>query len=302
MVGRGWAGQFHTELKHKGGRLRIGKGYACVLLAAASLIWTADARAGQSAAPATTKPDGAALPDAPAAASAGQSTGNAPQAEQHTKAEEQIREQEKQRLFGVVQNFNTSYRPDAVSLTAGQKMRLALRAAVDPANVAVAALVAGYGEAADSDSGFPWGASGYGERVGVKYLDVFNGTLLGNGIFPALLRQDPRYFRMGHGSMRRRLLYAMATTVICKHDNTGRWEPNYSNLLGNITSGALSNLYYPAADSGIGLTIGNGIIVTAEGTGGAIFQEFWPDLSRRLLHRDPTHGLDAAASSGSTAR
>ncbi len=213
-----------------------------------------------------------------------------------------MKEEEKQRLFGVVQNFNTSYRADAVSLTAGQKMRLALRAAVDPSNMAVAALVAGYGEAADSDAGFPWGASGFGERVGVKYLDVIDGTVLGNGIFPVLLHQDPRYFRMGHGSMRRRLLYAMATTVICKHDNSGRWEPNYSNLLGNIASGALSNLYYPAADSGIGLTIGNGMIVTAEGTGGAIFQEFWPDLSRRLFHRDPTHGLDAAAASGAVAR
>ncbi len=273
-----------------------------VLLAAAWISCAAIARAAQGASPAMAKPDQAVLPDAPAAASAGQSTGNSPQAEQHTKAEEQIREQEKQRLFGLVQNFNTSYRADAVSLTAGQKMRLALRAAVDPANVVVAALVAGYGEAADSDAGFPWGVSGYGERVGVKYLDVFDGTVLGNGIFPALFRQDPRYFRMGHGSMRRRLLYAMATTVICKHDNSGRWEPNYSNLLGNITSGALSNLYYPAADSGIGLTIGNGMIVTAEGTGGAIFQEFWPDLSRRLLHRDPTHGLDAMGAAGAAAR
>lgn len=209
-----------------------------------------------------------------------------------------MKEEEKQRLFGVVENFNTSYRSDAVSLTAGEKMRLAFRAAVDPANLAVASLVAGYGEAADSDSGFPWGASGFGERVGAKYLDIFDGTILGNGIFPALFRQDPRYFRMGHGTTRRRLLYAMATTVICKHDNTGRWEPNYSNVLGNIGAGALSNLYYPAQDSGVGLTIGNGLIVTAEGTGGTIFQEFWPDLSRKLFHRDPTHGLDAPAERG----
>jgi hypothetical protein len=27
--------------------------------------------------------------------------------------------------------------------------------------------------------------------------------------------------------------------------------------------------------------------------GGGIFQEFWPDISRKVLHRDPTHGLDA---------
>lgn len=154
-------------------------------------------------------------------------------------------------------------------------------------------LVAGYGEAADSDSGFPWGAKGYGERAGAKYLDAFDGTMIGNGFLPALLHQDPRYFRLGHGSTTHRLLYAISTSVICKHDKTGKWEPNYSNVGGNIISGALSNFYYPGNDSGIGLTIGNGLIVTGEGTIGGVFQEFWPDISRKFFHKDPTRGLDA---------
>ncbi len=49
--------------------------------------------------------------------------------------------------------------------------------------------------------------------------------------------------------------------------------------------------------TGWGQTIYNGMIVTAEGGIGWLFQEFWqefwPDISRRVLHRDPTHGLDA---------
>jgi hypothetical protein len=118
-------------------------------------------------------------------------------------------------------------------------------------------------------------------------------SMIGNGFLPALLHQDPRYFRLGHGTVTHRLLYALATNVICKHDNTGKWEPNYSNVLGNIASGGISNLYYPSSDSGIGQTFTNGFIVTAEGGVGSIFQEFWPDVSRKLFHRDPTHGLDA---------
>jgi hypothetical protein len=89
----------------------------------------------------------------------------------------------------------------------------------------------------------------------------------------------------------------VAMTVVCKHDNTGKWEPNYSNVAGNIAAGALSNLYYPASNSGVGLTISNGLIVTAEGTVSTVFDEFWPDISRRLFHKDPTHGLDAQAQS-----
>lgn len=214
---------------------------------------------------------------------------------QREKAAQQIKEQEHQRVFGILPAFNTSYRGDAVSLTAKEKISLAFRSAVDPVTFATAIVVAGYKEAADSDAGFPWGAKGFGERSGAAYLDAFNGTMIGNGFLPALLHQDPRYFRLGHGSTTHRLLYSAATSIICKHDNTGKWEPNYSNVLGNVASGALSNLYYPSNDSGIGLTIGNGMIVTGEGTVGAVFNEFWPDISRKFLHKDPTHGLDAEA-------
>jgi hypothetical protein len=214
---------------------------------------------------------------------------------QHERAEEQIKEQEKQRVVGIVPSFNISYRSDAVSLSAGQKMKLAFRSATDPVAFAAAFLVAGDHEAQDDDKGFGWGIEGYGKRSGAAYLDAFDGSMIGNGILPAILHQDPRYFRLGHGTVTHRVLYALATNVICKHDNTGKWEPNYSNVGGNIISGAISNLYYPSGSSGIGQTFTNGLTVTAEGGAGSIFQEFWPDISRKLLHRDPTHGLDAQA-------
>ena len=117
--------------------------------------------------------------------------------------------------------------------------------------------------------------------------------MIGNAILPSILRQDPRYYRMGHGTAAHRILYAAATSFICKHDGTGKWEPNYSNVGGNITAGALSNLYYPSGDTGVGHTIATGFVVTAEGAIGAEFDEFWPDISRKMFHKDPTHGLDA---------
>jgi len=212
---------------------------------------------------------------------------------QHDTAEEQMKEQETQRVVGIVPAFNISYRPDAVSLSAGQKMRLAFRSATDPVAFAAAFLVAGYHEALDDDTGFGWGAEGYGKRAGAAYLDAADGTMIGNGLLPALLHQDPRYFRLGHGTAIHRVFYALATNVMCRHDNTRKWEPNYSNVAGNIISGAISNLYYPSGNSGIGQTITNGFTVTAEGGAGSLFQEFWPDISRKFLHKDPTGGRDA---------
>jgi hypothetical protein len=219
----------------------------------------------------------------------------APEKTQRQKAEEEIKQQEHQRVLGIVPAFNTSYVSNAVSLTPSEKISLAFHSAIDPFTFGAALLVAGYHEALDQNTGFGWGAEGYGKRAGAAYLDAFDGTMIGNGFLPALLHQDPRYFRLGHGTVKHRLLYAVATTVICKQDNTGKWEPNYSNVGGNIIAGGISNLYYPSQDSGWGETITNGMIVTAEGGFGSIFQEFWPDISRKVLHKDPTHGLDAQA-------
>lgn len=221
----------------------------------------------------------------PATGSSSTSSSSSPQSE-HDKAQQQLQQEEHQRVLGIVPNFGTTYVSDAASLSSGQKFQLAARSAIDPFSFAAAFLVSGINEAFDNDSGFGWGPEGYFKRSGAAYLDSLDGNIIGTWMLPALLHQDPRYFRLGHGTFRHRLLYSIATTVIVKHDHTGRWEPNYSNIGGNIAAGALSNLYYPKSDSSWAYTIGNGLIVTAEGTVGGIFDEFWPDISHRLLHHD----------------
>jgi len=213
----------------------------------------------------------------------------------HQKAEEEVREQEHQRMAGIVPSFNVTYHSDAVSLSPAEKFRLEYRAAIDPYTFSIAAIVAGLGEAEDSNTGFGWGPGGFAKRAAAAYGDNVIGNTLGNALLPSILHQDPRYYRLGHGSIHHRFFYAVATTFICKHDNTGKWEPNYSNVLGNIIAGEISNLYYPDGNSNFGQAIGNGLTVTIEGTFGATLQEFWPDISRRFFHKDPTHGLDAQA-------
>ncbi len=225
----------------------------------------------------------------------------APEPSRTTEAEQQIKQQESQRLLGVLPQFNISYVPNAVSLTSRQKFSLAFRTLIDPVTIAGAFVVAGIREANDDNPSFRWGPEGYMRRTGATYLDSFDSTIIGKAILPSVLHQDPRYFRLGHGSDTHRFLYALASNVIAKHDSTGRWEPNYSKIGGNFASGALSNLYYPARSAGVEQTFTNGLVVTLEGAVGPIFNEFWPDISRKFLHKDPTHGLDAQPSSSQPA-
>jgi hypothetical protein len=189
-------------------------------------------------------------------------------------AEDEIKEQEKQRLLGVIPNFYVSYIPDAAPLDAKQKFELAWRSTIDPITFALTGALAGIEQADNTFSGYGQGAQGYGKRFGAAYADTVTGTFIGGAILPSLLRQDPRYFYKGKGSFRSRVLYAIANSVICKGDNQ-RWEPNYSGVLGSLAGGAISNLYYPASDrSGVALTFENTAIGIGETAVTNIFQEF----------------------------
>ena len=197
-------------------------------------------------------------------------------------AEEQLKQQERQRIAGVVPNFNVSYDEDAAPLSRKQKLKLAWRTATDPVAFGIAGFDAGLSQAEDDFTGYGQGAQGYAKRFGASYADNFDGTILGNAIFPILLKQDPRYFRRGKGSFSSRLFYSLSTTVWCKNDN-GKRGPNYSNILGNLAAGGISNLYYPSSDRGAGLTFERGLTVTAYGAFGGVFNEFWPDIARKIF-------------------
>jgi hypothetical protein len=222
-----------------------------------------------------------------------QATPDAPQKTQEQIAEEQLKQEKKQRALGFLPSFNTSYNDNAVSLTAKQKFKLAFTSSTDPVQFGVAGVVALIGQAEGSDYGYGGGIGGYGKRFGADYADSFDGAMIGNALLPSILHQDPRYFRRGYGSKTQRMLYAISTTVICRHDVTGKREPNYSNVLGNVAAGGISNLYVPENERGVWNTFEGAILVTGEGGVGSILQEFWPDLSRRFLHKDPTNGQDA---------
>ncbi len=103
-------------------------------------------------------------------------------------AAEQVKQQEKQRIAGVVPNFNVSYNEDAVPLSPRQKLHIALRTAVDPVSFAVAGVDAARSQAQNDFPGYGQGLQGYGKRWGAAYADNFDGTLLGNAIFPILFR------------------------------------------------------------------------------------------------------------------
>jgi hypothetical protein len=188
-------------------------------------------------------------------------------------AEEQIKQEEKQRALGFIPNFYVSYIPNAAPLTPRQKFKLAAKTIVDPVTFGLTAAAAGLEQMDNDLGGYGQGAQGYAKRYGASYADNVTGTLIGSAILPSLFKQDPRYFYKGTGSKRSRVLYALAMAVVCKGDN-GRWQTNYSGILGSLAAGGISNLYYPSHDRGVGLTFENTLIGFGTTAAGNILQEF----------------------------
>jgi hypothetical protein len=188
-------------------------------------------------------------------------------------SEEQVQIAVHQRVLGVIPNFYSSYDWNAPPMQAKQKFQLGFRSVFDPVSLLAVAGVAGAEQYVNAFPQFGGGITGYGKRYGAAMANHVSADLLSRAVYPAIFHQDPRYFYKGRGSTGSRALYAISAAVMTRSDS-GHWEPNYSNVLGNFSASALSNLYYPSADRGASLVFLNGLADTGADAASNLIREF----------------------------
>lgn len=187
------------------------------------------------------------------------------------------------RVMGVLPNYRTAdASQEGTVLPTKQKFVIASKDSFDYPLVMLSAFYAGLGQLSNQAPSFGQGMKGYGHRLATNYADQAMGNLFTEGFYPALLHQDPRYFRRGTGSIRSRVTYAV-TRVILTHNDSGRIGFNYSEWLGNMSSVALSNTYYPDGRTW-GANTSKLMFQVGTDAASQVLKEFWPDI-RRKLHR-----------------
>ncbi len=190
------------------------------------------------------------------------------------------------RVFGVLPNYRTVnesavYQP----ITTREKFRIASKDSFDYPLVGLAAFIAAYGQLRNSHPEFGQGWAGYGRRVGTSYADQAIGNMMTEAIFPTLLHEDPRYFRRGHGSLWSRAFYASTRVFVTRTDSGGK-RFNFSEVLGNASTTAISNAYYPDnrnVASNVEM-LGSQIGIDAASQ---VLKEFWPDIKHKFFHGPP---------------
>lgn len=184
-------------------------------------------------------------------------------------------------IFFIIPAFNVAYKKDIPPLTPHEKLVEMLQETYDPDGLALSAAEALLEHSPTGFCGYGHGWGGYGKCYGAALLDANTSGFLGDYVFPVWFHQDPRYFRLGTGSIPARTLYSLSRVFVTRTD-AGGVTFDSSALLGTVLAGALANTYYPKSDRGVGLTASR-IGVDLFGT--AIFNleaEFWQDIRKKL--------------------
>lgn len=188
---------------------------------------------------------------------------------------------EDKRIFGVIPNNRTTEESIPFhAISAKQKVTIAAKDSFDWPVFPTAAAFAGLYQIENQNPSFGQGVEGYAKRFATAYGDQMIGDMMTEGFVPVITHEDPRYFRLGEGSVLYRTGYALKQIVVTRTDSGGH-SFNLSEWGGNAIAVALSNAYYPdtrtASDNAERLIIACGTDAFSN-----ILKEFWPDVKKKL--------------------
>ncbi|HEY7388179.1 MAG TPA: hypothetical protein VH640_06705 [Bryobacteraceae bacterium] len=169
-------------------------------------------------------------------------------------------------------------------LTQDERTALYLRSLINPWGFAKAAASGAIDQGNDKPEEWGQGWGPYGQRVANiegQYVTQKTVTYL----FSSALHEDTRYFGSGRPGFWPRLEYAVASSVLARHDN-GKLYVSVSQL-GGVAAGAfVARLWLPPSQSSasdaaasFGITMGSNAAVS-------VVKEFLPDLLHRAARRN----------------
>jgi hypothetical protein len=189
------------------------------------------------------------------------------------------------RSFGVVD------RGEQVSpLDTHEKLMFWVHEELQPLSLFPAFVTAGWEQMLDTDPKYGSDSAAFGQRLGASIAREASMRLFSDSLLPAITHEDPRYFRMGRGSVTSRGMHAIERVIINQRDD-GSQGFNYSDTLGRAAASALAMAYYPPKSQTAGVAARTWGVSLAGLAGNNLFFEFWPDVRDRIFHRH-TNGSD----------
>jgi hypothetical protein len=200
-----------------------------------------------------------------------------------TPAQDGAQGRQTKRILWVIPNYRAvSADTHLPPLGTKEKFWLATQDSFDYSAFLLAGILAGIGQVKNSVPEFRQGAAGFGRYYWHSFADQAVGNYMTEAIVPALTRQDPRYYTLGHGGLFRRSGYALSRLLVTRTDSGGS-SFNFSEIVGNGAGAGISNLYYPASQRTWTKTGQKWLTQVAIDGVFNVFKEFWPDINHTVF-------------------
>ena len=168
-------------------------------------------------------------------------------------------------------------------MTGAERIHWIVDGTIGPKSLGVGVIAAGWNTAWNTPS--EWGQtwSGAGKRYMQREADVAISNSIEAGL-GAIWGERADYIPSGRHGIKSRLGYALKT-VFLAHRPDGHLAPAWGRYAGNTVNNLIENAWLPPSATTWQQTTWR----SASGFGtraiGNVWEEFWPDASKRLFHR-----------------
>lgn len=185
---------------------------------------------------------------------------------------------------GLQSPSSSGFLPDASiqPLPAEGKFKLAAEDSFNPYAYPLAGMFAELAQAQHDPKSWGQGWGSFGKRYVASFADQTDENMMTEAVLPVLLKEDPRYFRLGRGSFFKRTTYAMSRIWVTRLDAGGQTF-NFSEIAGAAASSAISNLYYPPEDRTLSKNLRRWGLFVGGDTVFNFLKEYWPDIRHKVF-------------------
>lgn len=169
-------------------------------------------------------------------------------------------------------------------ITARQRIDWVVRGTIGPESLAAGLFSAGWGTLFHQPKTYGPHWEGFGDRYGMRLSGLALSNTMEAGL-GAVWGEDPRYFRDEGAPFIDRIGHAAKMTFMAENRD-GRVKLAYARFIAIPSSNFISNAWRAPGDDSAGnaaVRIGLGFFGRF---GSNTFDEFWPDVQRKVFHRD----------------
>jgi hypothetical protein len=170
----------------------------------------------------------------------------------------------------------------AQHFTSMDKMMFSFAEVARPVTLLAAVYSASYEQVFNTDPKYGHDGGAFGEKFGASMLFSASVRVFSDGILASAFHQDPRYYRIGEGSVIHRGLRAAVQALVRRGDE-GANQINFSGIGGRAAAAALTVTYYPENSISATAVASTFLISIATDAAGNVVLEFIPGV----IHRFP---------------